>query len=1055
MNPFDTTGFPARWSCGPAWAEEPWVGWLHIISDVGTFVAYASVPFIVLHFVTERSQHKLPRIFYVFLGAIFLSCAIVHLTEAMLFWWPVYKWSGYMKLVTAVVSCAGVVVLARVLPAALEMRTGAEFAVEVTERMKAQASLDRERFLLTTLLDNLPDVIYFKDTEGRFTRVSRMLANLLGASSPTEVVGKTDADFFSPEFAAEARRDELELMRGRKPMIGKEEHPNWASHPEAWVSTTKVALRDESDRVIGTFGISHDITPQKHAEQRFRSVVEGAPNAMLIVDRGGAIGLVNAATERMFGYSRDELIGQSIDLLVPESLRERHREHRRGYFENPVRRSMGESRSLAGRRKDGSEFPIEVGLSPIDDGDGPVVLCSVYDATIRREAEEALVRSKEAAEAANRAKSDFLANMSHEIRTPMNAIIGMSELLLDGQLGRDQRDYVSTILQSSESLLGIINEVLDFSKIEAGHFDLDEEVFDLPELIADTLRSLAPRAHRKGLEVTWRIDPKISETYLGDASRIRQILVNLIGNAIKFTEEGEVVVLVDRKSQAEGGGLHFEVRDTGIGIPQDRLEKIFEAFEQADTSTTRRYGGTGLGLTISSRLVTAMGGRLWVESEPGEGSRFQFTLGLEAVEPPQGWKEAPAYHDTDFSDMPVLVVDDNDTNRRVLQEMLESWGVTVEVTNSAAGAWQRLESWRSDHDGLPLVLSDVNMPDEDGFQLTQRIRDSSDLSSTTIILLTSGGRSGDAAMAKELGVAAYLQKPVKRSELFNVLLDAVGASQKESSSGRSRPMAGDVTADLPPMKILLVEDGLANQKLAMAMLHRWGHEVILAENGQEALEQLEYQSFDLVLMDVQMPVMGGLEATAEIRKREAETGEHVPIVAMTAHAMKGDRERCLGAGMDGYVSKPVRRNELYEALAPLVGQEPAQVKAVEKPSVPAGDCLIDWSAALAVVDGDKEILAVAVEASCEELPKLFEAARKAIDEGRLADAQLSAHTIKASARTFSVKRLLDATQELERCCERRDASRARELVDQLEPFVQQTLAELSAFPENAGEVADS
>ena len=616
--------------------------------------------------------------------------------------------------------------------------------------------------------------------------------------------------------------------------------------------------------------------------------------------------MINGATETLFGYTREELIGQPVELLLPERSRERHAQLRQEYFRAPVARAMAPDRELLGRRRDGSEFPVEVGLSPLTLDHGTVVLSSIYDVTLRKQAEAVLVEAKEEAEQANQAKSEFLANMSHEIRTPMNAIIGMAELLLDDDLAPSQRDYAQTVLESAESLLTIINEILDFSKIEAGYLELEAVDFDLREELVDMLRTLATRAHGKEIELVWQVDSDVPAYVRGDPGRLRQVLLNLVGNAIKFTEQGEVAVSVRLESKSETAvRLHFSVRDTGIGIPQDKLAGIFAAFTQADGSTTRRFGGTGLGLTISSRLVEIMGGQIQVDSEPEAGSTFYFSIELEqAQETPT---TDPLNQWPDLRDVPAIVVDDNATNREILRKMLESWGMQVQAVEGGQAAIDCFTRAVRQGEAIPLLLSDVNMPEMDGFMLVEQLRNSVELRDVVVILLTSGGRPGDGARGRDLGISAQLMKPVRSSELLDAVLIAVGRPARGEES--ETPHKDEARMQLPSLNILLAEDGKANQRLARAVLERWGHKVTIAENGRIALALWQQQQFDLILMDVQMPELDGLETTREIRALEAASGGHIPIVAMTAHAMKGDRERCLESGhgrLCGQTRSPAR-----------------------------------------------------------------------------------------------------------------------------------------------------
>ena len=963
------------------------------------------------------------------------------------------------------------------------------------------AALGHERDLLRALMENLPDSIYFKDADSRFVRVSKSKALRSGLKDAVEAVGKSDFDFFKREDAQVSFADEQEILRTGIPLMGKEEKHVWPDGSTSWVTTSKLPLRDQQGRVIGTFGISHDITEQKQALQalrdsefRTRMIVETALDAFIAMDHEGAIIDWNAQAEATFGWAERDVLGRPlVDVIIPPQFQAAHKAGLERYLHTRQAHILGQRLELTALHRDGHEFPVEITISalhlddrrlenggrsldgrqentPLDRSqqsrDSVVFAAFIHDITKRKAAEAALREAKEAAESANRAKSDFLANMSHEIRTPMNAIIGMTELVLDTPLAEAQREYLMSVRESGDVLLRVINDILDFSKIEAGKLELVTEVFSLREMLGDAMKSLAVRAHREHLELAFRVAADVPETLVGDAGRLRQVVVNLVGNAIKFTQRGEVVLDVSiaensvAPSNPEGAivtptiVLHFFVRDTGIGIALEKQSLIFEAFEQADTSTTRRYGGTGLGLAISQRLVRLMGGRIWVDSELGIGSTFHFNARF--VVPPASSDPVTA-RTVVMQGTRVLIVDDNATNRLILEEMLGNWGLEPVCAASARQALEHLREATRSERPFAIVLSDLHMPDADGFMLAKAIREQPTLARTLVLMLTSGDRQGDLAKCRELGISAYLFKPIKQSELFNVLVATLGVNGVED---HAMPTTAETLDQLPPLRILLAEDSLANQKLAVGLLAKWGHRVTVTNNGAEAVhawaEPPEGRPFDVVLMDVQMPEMDGFEATAAIRDRERSLGRHTPIVAMTAHAMKGDRERCLAAGMDGYIAKPIRQKEVVAVLRQSLAGETglfrltaeqdalAPVEEDSRHTAAASTRRLNWDQALRFVAGDSDLLSEVLSAFVEECPELqARMLRAAANDDWVTVGKIS-HTLQAGLRLFGGE-VLDLAIVLEDCCKRGRMVENRVLFEKFCGELENVLSEVQGY----------
>ena len=775
------------------------------------------------------------------------------------------------------------------------------------------------------------------------------------------------------------------------------------------------------------------------AEGELATLFHASRDMLAIAGFHGYLLRVNPAWERTLGFSPDELTRRPfLEFVHPEDLdstidEARHVMSGAGSvnFENRYRCKDGSYRWLSW-----SSTPMrEEGL----------IFCTVRDVTEQKRLADELRRAREAADAANQAKSDFLANVSHEIRTPMNAVIGMAQLLLDTALSPDQREYLVALSDAAESLLGLINDILDLSKIEAGMLELSPARFELRESLGNTLRTLGVRAHQKGLELAFRVAPDVPEALVGDAPRLRQVIVNLVGNAIKFTERGEVLVQVERDGgDDEGVMLRFLVADTGIGIPADKQRLIFDAFTQVDGATTRHHGGTGLGLAIAAQLVSLMGGELSVESAPGRGSRFRFRARFALPAEPAA--ETLRLTPPRLRNLRVLVVDDNATNRRILEEMLVQWGMRPKAARGGQEALAELERAASRGRPYPLVLLDGNMPGMDGFSLAERIHRNRRLARAAIMMLTSSARPGDRARCLELGVASYLTKPIKQSDLLDTIMGVLASRGAPRARGPRVPVPR--LEESRRLRVLVAEDNAVNQQVVVGMLENAGHVVSVTADGREAIAALEKQPFDVVLMDVQMPVMDGLEATAAIRARERPTGAHIPIVAVTAHTMKGDAERCLAAGMDACLPKPLRPRDLLSTIDRLSGGARAPA-APASPEAPRG-AIVDEERLLERVGHDSQALARLVRLFLADYPRQLARIRRAVASRDARGLRAAAHALKGSVSNFAAPAATEAAMRLQQIGDTGGVTGARSALSAVESEIERVHRALVALVRRRG-----
>jgi PAS domain S-box-containing protein len=912
---------------------------------------------------------------------------------------------------------------------------------DITPRKEAECGMkvaeeERDRFFTLSL-----DMLCIAGFDGYFKRLNPAFERILGYSLQ-ELLSRPFLHFVHSDDQAATQDAADRLARGSE-LVSFENRYRCKDGTYRWMLWTAAPFTEQ--RLI--YASARDITERKSMEETLarernllRALMDNLPDHIFVKDTASRFVMANSATLRSLGAaSLEEVLGKTDFDFLPSVVAER--------FYRDEQEICRSGQPLVNHEEllidhAGQHKWLVTTKVPLRDSCGAVfgLVGMSHDISGRKRMEEQWRQAKETAEIANRAKSEFLARMSHEIRTPMNGILGMTELALETNLTTEQREYLQMVKASADGLLTVINDILDFSKIEAGKLELEPAPFALHDNLDDMVRPLAVRAQQKGLELACRVSPEVPDRLIGDLGRLRQVIVNLVGNAIKFTERGEVVVEVTGHKGQEGQKvlgpsspllsfveLHFAITDTGIGIPADKQRIIFEPFEQVEGGDNRRYGGTGLGLAIASQLVALMGGHLDVESpvqktpvqsSDAPGSRFYFTarFGMEqetSILKPREPNPLQGLH--------VLVVDDNASNRLILSEMLSNWGMRPVGAESACQALRELQRAFSAGEPYPLMLLDSHMPGMDGFALAEQILTQPDLVGDAIMMLVSSDRQGSEPRCQEYGIRACLTKPIKQSELLNTIIDLLSTRKTSPLSATAVDLeaAPPHTTRERPLNILLAEDNTVNQRLAVRILEKRGHSTVVACNGKEAVALLERQPFDLILMDLEMPEMSGLEATAAIRARERNTGGHIPILALTAHAMKGDRERCLAAGMDGYVAKPVQPRELYQAIAELVPNA-----AMCEKQVPPSPIIQDRNEALARVGGDVGLLRELTDVFLRDCPRMIEEVIDGLCAGDALKVKRGAHSIKGAVAILGGKAVFEAALRLETIARLGDLSQA-------------------------------
>jgi two-component system sensor histidine kinase/response regulator len=907
------------------------------------------------------------------------------------------------------------------------------------------------------------------DLHGRFVQANRKYCEIVGRSE-AELYQLRIQDITHPDDLSRNLRLFEQLARGGSPYEIEKRYLR-PDGSQVWVNNSVAALVDEHGQPSSIFAVVLDVTQRRQVQEALR-VAQARLDIALRASNIGIweVDMSACGADRtvvtfincweLLGYDQGEA---SYDPSNPYQYvhaddQEQVAQATQAYLSGQTKEYETEYRL---RHKDGSyRWVLSRGVAERDLSGKPLRLTgSIIDITEIKRAEAATREAKEAAEAANRAKDEFLANVSHEIRTPMNAILGMTELVLDMPLTEDHRQCLKTVKSAADSLLGILNDLLDFSKIAAGKLELAPTDFSLRVMLGDTLRAFAARVHRKGLELVCNVQPDVPDALVGDVGRLRQVLLNLVGNAIKFTEQGEVVLHVeivrDPEPQNEAT-LRFTVRDTGIGISLAKQEKIFQAFEQEDMSTTRKYGGTGLGLTIAARLVAMMGGQITVESLPGRGSTFTFTarFGCSRHLPDETVVRPLAL----LRNLPVLVVDDNATNRHILVEWLRGWQMEPMAADNAVTAMDAL--WHGVTLGKPyrLALLDARMPDMEGPALAAMIRQRAALSTCRIILLTSGERPGDLAHPRELSIDGHLLKPILQNELLETINRVMGGGWqvegKEQSDDRSSPATRHPPP--PPLRILLAEDNEFNAQHLERLLGMRGHRVQLASNGREALDMAEQSLFDVLLLDIHMPVLDGFQVVRVLRQREQSAGRHLPVIALTARSQKEDRQRCLAAGMDDYLAKPLRAADLCAAIDRVLGRDAGrgmrdegresspQHSASSLIPHPSSLSLLDPAVLLAACGGVAQLLSELCQDFTSKTPALLADVNDALHEHDALRLREAAHRLYGTLTIFSTV-AGEVASDLEDQAIRGQLEEARPLVERLDGMVRELIQQVDGL----------